>query len=64
MGDGIFDPLVFRSVKYSIAPRNASSQTQREASFVTESKGAEGAVAEASIHLMDTFFGGFKLPLH
>ena len=62
MGDGIFDPLVFRVVKYSIAPANASKRTQLEASYVTDSRGSEGAVAEACIHLLDKFFGGFELP--
>jgi len=56
MGDGIFDPLVFSLVKYSIAPQNASKHTKAHVDFVTESKGAEGAVAEASIHLMNSFF--------
>ena len=61
MGDGLYDPLVFRAVRYSIAPANASKRTQGEASFVTSSRGAEGAVAEACIHLLDQFFGGFKV---
>lgn len=59
MGDGIFDPLVFKVVHYSIAPSNASKRTRAAASFVTENKGSEGAVAEAIIHLFDKFFGGF-----
>ena len=61
MGDGIYDPLVFRLVKYSIAPANASRRTQSEADYVTTSRGSEGAVAEACIHLLDLFFGGFEL---
>lgn len=61
MGDGIFDPLVFQMVKYSLAPANASKTTQSEADYVTSSRGAEGAVAEACIHLLDQFFGGFKV---
>ena len=59
MGDGIFDPLVFKVVRYSIAPFNASLRTRSQASFVTKSRGSEGAVAEAIIHLSDKFFGGF-----
>jgi 3-deoxy-D-manno-octulosonate 8-phosphate phosphatase KdsC-like HAD superfamily phosphatase len=59
MGDGIFDPLVFKVVQYSIAPSNASQRTRSAASFVTEKKGSEGAVAEAIIHLSDKFLGGF-----
>jgi YrbI family 3-deoxy-D-manno-octulosonate 8-phosphate phosphatase len=59
MGDGIFDPMVFKAVRYSIAPLNASHRTRSKASFVTESRGSEGAVSEAIIHLADKFFGGF-----
>ena len=59
MGDGIFDPLVFKVVRYSIAPSNASQRTRSAASFVTENKGSEGAVAEAIIHVSDKFLGGF-----
>jgi 3-deoxy-D-manno-octulosonate 8-phosphate phosphatase (KDO 8-P phosphatase) len=61
MGDGIFDPLVFRMVKYSVAPANASIATQSEADYVTSSRGSEGAVAEACIHLLNQFFGGFEV---
>lgn len=56
MGDGIFDPLVFKEVAYSIAPANASLATREEADFVTERKGGEGAVAEAVFHIMKKFF--------
>lgn len=61
MGDGLYDPLVFREVKYSLAPANASRRTQSEADYVTGSRGSEGAVAEACIHLFDHFFGGFEV---
>jgi 3-deoxy-D-manno-octulosonate 8-phosphate phosphatase (KDO 8-P phosphatase) len=61
MGDGIYDPLVFRAVKYSLAPANASRRTQSEANYVTSSRGSEGAVAEACIHLLERFFGGFEV---
>jgi len=64
MGDGIFDPLVFKKVGYSIAPQNASPQTKKHADFVTISKGAEGAVAEAVIHILDKFFSGFNIFTH
>ena len=63
MGDGLYDPLVFRIVKYSIAPANASKRIQSEASYTTSSRGSEGAVADACIHLLDQFFGGFELDL-
>lgn len=56
MGDGIFDPHVFRDVLYGIAPSNALLQTQRHADFVTQKKGGEGAVAEACLHILDIFY--------
>lgn len=56
MGDGIFDPLVFRHVAYSIAPANAFYKTREEADFVTNARGGEGAVAEACLHILEKFF--------
>lgn len=56
MGDGIFDPLVFKYVAYSIAPSNAFSKTKAQADFVTEARGGEGAVAEACLHILEKFF--------
>jgi 3-deoxy-D-manno-octulosonate 8-phosphate phosphatase (KDO 8-P phosphatase) len=57
MGDGIFDALVFKNVLYSIAPANAFSKTREKANFVTTTRGGEGAVAEACIHILEKFFG-------
>jgi 3-deoxy-D-manno-octulosonate 8-phosphate phosphatase (KDO 8-P phosphatase) len=59
MGDGIFDHYVFRTVMYGIAPANASPIAKRYANFVTEARGGDRAVAEASLHILDQFFGGF-----
>lgn len=56
MGDGIFDPLVFRHVAYSIAPANAFYTTKEEADFITNARGGEGAVAEACVHILEKFF--------
>ena len=56
MGDGIYDPLVFRKVKYSICPKNGFFNTKKYADFITKSKGSEGAVAEAVIHVLENFF--------
>ena len=56
MGDGIFDPLVFKEVAYSITPANAFFKTKELADFVTQARGSEGAVAEAVIHILDKFF--------
>ena len=56
MGDGIFDPIVFNKVFYSIAPANAFFKTKEYADFITDAKGGEGAVAEACLHVMSKFF--------
>jgi 3-deoxy-D-manno-octulosonate 8-phosphate phosphatase (KDO 8-P phosphatase) len=56
MGDGILDPAIFRAVHYSIAPSSALKLTKKRASFVTESKGGERAVAEACLHIAKVFF--------
>jgi len=56
MGDGLYDILVFKQVKYSIAPANAFYQTRNFANFVTTSAGGSGAVAEACFHLAEKFF--------
>ncbi len=56
MGDGIFDPLVFKHVAYSIAPANAFYTTKEQADFVTNARGGEGAVAEACLHILEKFF--------
>ncbi len=64
MGDGIFDPLVFKQVAYSIAPANAFFTTKEQADFVTNARGGEGAVAEACLHILDKFFAPFDLFSH
>lgn len=56
MGDGIFDAMVFNAVGYAIAPANASAAVKKHAHFVTRARGGEGAVAEAVLHLLETFF--------
>lgn len=56
MGDGIYDPMVFKEVRYSICPNNGFFNTKKYASFITESKGSEGAVAEAILHVLAKFF--------
>ncbi len=55
MGDGIYDPLVFNKVGYSIAPANAFYLTKQYADFITKSEGGSGAVAEAIIHVIEKF---------
>lgn len=61
MGDGIYDALVFEKVAYSIAPTNAFYITKQKANFITQTRGGEGAVAEACIHIMEKFFEPFDL---
>lgn len=67
MGDGIYDPLVFKQVGYSIAPANAFLHTKKHASYVTLSKGGEGAVAEAIVYVFENLlnmpFDIFSFPL-
>ena len=60
MGDGIFDHYVMSEVGYSIAPANADSNAKRAADFVTERKGGDRAVAEASIHILEKFFDPYN----
>lgn len=59
IGDGIFDAMVFDKVAYSIAPANAFYTTKALADFVTQSRGADGAVAEAVLHILEKFFEPF-----
>ncbi|MDP3989553.1 MAG: HAD hydrolase family protein [bacterium] len=56
MGDGIFDAIVFDEVAYGIAPANAFYKTKEKADFVTQSRGGDSAVAEAVMHIFETFF--------
>ncbi len=56
MGDSYTDSLVFENLFYSIAPKNAVSYAQEKADFVTKTKGGEGAVFEACMHLKEKFF--------
>jgi len=56
MGDGIFDAMVFDKVAYGIAPANGFHFTKEKANYVTPSTGGDSAVAEACLHIMETFF--------
>ena len=59
MGDGIFDHYVMKKVGYSIAPLNADKLAKKEADYVTERKGGERAVAEACLHVLESFFDAY-----
>jgi len=56
MGDGIFDHYVMAKVGYSIAPSNADKNARLHASFVTDRRGGDRAVAEAALHILEKFF--------
>jgi 3-deoxy-D-manno-octulosonate 8-phosphate phosphatase (KDO 8-P phosphatase) len=55
MGDSFLDAPVLLSVGYGIAPANADQRAKEAANFVTSARGAERAVAEACMHLMQLF---------
>lgn len=55
MGDGIFDSLVMKQVSYSIATSDSDDLAKKSANYVTKRRGGERAVAEACIHLLETF---------
>ena len=65
MGDGIFDHFVMKEVKYSIAPKNADLNAQKFSNYTTQRRSGDRAVAEAVMHLLQTFFEPFdpNLPL-
>ena len=56
MGDGIFDPLVFKFVEYSISVANALPQVKKHAHYVTKRSGGDRAVAEAVIHILKKIY--------
>lgn len=57
MGDGIFDHLIMKKTYYSIAPKGTLEHVKRFADYVTKSKPAERAVAEAVIHILKKIYG-------
>ncbi len=56
MGDGIFDVPILKDAKFGIAPANARPEAKRVADFITESKSGEGAVCDACLKILETFF--------
>ena len=56
MGDGIFDHYVMKKVAYAIATANADVVAKECADYITVRKGGDRAVAEACLHIMETFF--------
>lgn len=60
MGDGIFDHYVMKAVSYSIAPANADPEAKAHANYVTKRTGGDRAVAEACLHVLETFFDPYN----
>lgn len=56
MGDGIHDAPILERCAYGIAPKNARREAIEAADYVTPSNSAEGAVLDACLHIIDTFF--------
>lgn len=59
MGDGIFDHYVMREVGYSIAPANSDENAKNAASYICKRRGGDRAVAEACLHILETFFKAY-----
>ena len=59
MGDGIFDHYVMQGVGYSIAPVSGHPHAKGAANYVTQARAAEGAVADASLHVLEKFFTAY-----
>lgn len=56
MGDGIFDHYVMCEVGYSISTADADAHARHYANYVTQRTGGHRAVAEACLHILETFF--------
>lgn len=63
MGDGFYDHKIFKACGYGIAPHNALDHTKEAADYITSRVGGDRAVAQACIHILDHFFGGFAQAL-
>lgn len=55
MGDGVLDPPIFENVGYSICPANGFYLAKEKASYVTRHNGGDRAVAEACLHIKESF---------
>jgi 3-deoxy-D-manno-octulosonate 8-phosphate phosphatase (KDO 8-P phosphatase) len=55
MGDSYLDVPILEAVGYGIAPASAAKGARLAASYVTEGRGAERAVAEACHHILEVF---------
>lgn len=52
MGDGYYDAPIIKECTIGIAPCGARIEAQRNANFITASRGGHGAVMDACLHLL------------
>lgn len=55
MGDGYHDAPILKKCYYGIAPKNARPEAIKSADYVTDSNSGEGAVLDASLHILKSF---------
>ena len=60
VGDGYYDAIILKQCLYGIAPKNARIEAQNAADYITPSKSGEGAVLDACLHILETFFEPFN----
>ncbi|MEI6531474.1 MAG: HAD hydrolase family protein [Chlamydiota bacterium] len=56
IGDGIHDAKILRKALFGIAPANSRLEAKMAADYVTPSRGGEGAVLDACLKILETFF--------
>ena len=56
MGDGFHDAKIFEEIGYSIAPGNGFYTAKEKADYITKTPAWSGAVLEAVLHILDTFY--------
>jgi len=56
MGDGYYDTEILKKCCFGIAPGNARVEAKRAADYITPSKAGEGAVLDACLKIIETFF--------
>jgi len=61
MGDGLLDVAVFSAAGYAICPSDGFYLARQQAHYITSHGGGNRAVAEACIHILETFFKPFDL---
>ena len=56
MGDGLHDAKILKDCFFGIAPQNARIEAKKNADYITQSRGAEGAVLDACLEIAKKFF--------